>query len=519
MTVWQNLKINSFDRMLDRIYEFKKDISKVISYLKSVITYIRLRSKNDFLSVSIQKNKINIKHIKDCAIHTSISSDIETIKTSDISLFLDQHITLPMQILIDCEDVSYKAISLHQTKWWNRYGLFNQISIVEFEETDWTYSEYVPTPYDRFRHLFIGFRPTQLTLDAFSFIKTLRNPIAKIQLNSIRQTVAANTYLQKYNYMQTSYQWVLFIRKISTTEWLLSAQQYGAILLTRRGMFNSDKTDEEVIDAEISITLRYLYRTGYEENSELALIASGFSDSFLNHHFESANISNLITVSEAIIDQDLYSSSDINSFSQRNFWLFNRLISFFKMPCKSYVRELKPASMRNQYFAYWLPIYARQLIIPIIVLCVMTIINAKEIYHFNNLINTNTTKAEAIQLKVADLPRQKIAANYNVFMSLNGENPLQFLKILSSSLSKHMYISNFSWAVSAAKEKNKPFFEAILYYKDATVSDSSKHKKTKRMSDKARMINLKLKHHYPNIVVKIEPIANKSAYAVGVSWE
>lgn len=518
MTAWQNLKINSLSHLMDSMHEFKKNIPKVIHYLNKNITNILQKNEDDFIRVSIQKNQIIFNHIKGESITNQASVNIEELSATQVPSFVLSNSFLPLQISIDCEDVTYKIISLNQTKWWNRYGLFNQISIAEFEEEDWTYSEYVPSPYDRFRHLFIGFRPTQHTLDAFSFIKTLKNPVAKIQLSSINQTMTANTYLQKHNYLQTSYQWVLFIRKVSSTEWLLSAQQYGAILLTRRGLFHADKTEEESIDAEINTTLRYLHRAGYEQNNELALMSSGFSDVFNNYYFKSANISNLIAVPTQVIDKHLYSTTPLNTFVHRNFYVITKFLSFFKFTVQPYKKEFKPSSMTNQRLAYWLPIWARQLIIPSFILCAITITNTYKIYDLNAKISENTLKAKTIQPRIGNTARQQEVANYNVINELPSENPIMFLKTLSSSLSKNMHITDFSWSASTTTP-NQPFFEATVHYTDTNHTNNRKHKKTKKVPDKTKVITSKLKYHYPNIVVKIEPKENKSTYKVGISWE
>lgn len=500
------------------MHELKKDIPKAVHYLNNILLKILQKNEDAFVCVSIQKNAITFKHIRNNTVQDQITTDIGALNATQVPLFLANENILPLQILIDCEDVTYKIISLNQTKWWNRYGLFNQISIAEFEEADWTYSEYIPSPYDRFRHLFIGFRPTKQTLEAFSFINALKNPIAKIQLSSINQTVAANTYLQKHNYLQTSYQWVLFVRKVSSTEWLLSAQQHGAILLTRRGTFHTDKSEEESIDAEISTTLRYLHRTGYDQNNELALISSGFSDTFNNHHFKSANISNLITVPSKVIDKTVYSATPINSFTHRNFWAITKVLLFFRFNNKSYRKEFKPSSMTNQRLAYWFPLYARQLIIPSIILFVMALTNTYKIHRFDAKISQNTSNKEAIKSKISDATRQKTVANYSVLNELSGENPLQFLKALSTSLSKNMYIIDFSWGASTSTV-NHPFFEATVQHNDTSQTDNRKPKKTKKVSDKIKVITSKLKQRYPKIVVKAEQTANQSAYKVGISWE
>ncbi len=262
MTVWQNLKINSSPQILELMQETCKKLATPFGHIHEFVKEFFAPKPPEFIKIRINPNTISLFHIKNRHILDRFEITTSQVKSDLLAPFLTPRATLPLQILIDDENVSYRLISLRQTKWWNRHGLFNQIKIAEFDKTDWIYHEHVPSPTDAHRHVFIAFKPSPILLETFMYLNNLQNPVAKIQLTSVQQTMAAIDRVKQHEPMRSFCPWSLFIRKVSDTEWLLSAQQYGAIVLSRRGTFAANSSEESMIEGEIATTLRYLQRTG-----------------------------------------------------------------------------------------------------------------------------------------------------------------------------------------------------------------------------------------------------------------
>ena len=280
MTVWQNLKISASSQILELLQETSKKLVKPVDHIREFAKDFFASKPPEFIKVHVNSNAISLFHIKNRYVLDRFKVNTAQIKSVQLASFLSSRSALPLQILIDDENVDYRLISLSQTKWWNHHGLFNQIKITEFDKTDWIYHEHVPSPTDAHRHAFIAFKPSPILLETFMYLNNLQNPVAKIQITSVQQTMAAIDRIKEHEQMRSFCPWSLFIRRISDTEWLLSAQQYGAIVLSRRGKFAANYSEESMIENEITTTLRYLQRNGYEEGENLTLITAGFSDEF-----------------------------------------------------------------------------------------------------------------------------------------------------------------------------------------------------------------------------------------------
>lgn len=520
MTVWQNLKINPSTQILEFMQETCKKLVTPFDYIYEYVKETFAHKPPEFIKIRIHANTISLFHIKNRHILERFEVAHSQIKAAELISFLRSRSTLPLQILIDDEDASYKLISLRQTKWWNRHGLFNQIKIAEFDKTDWIYHEHVPCPTDAHRHVFIAFKPSTTLLETFMYLNNLQNPVAKIQLTSVQQTIAAIDRIKEHEPMRSFCPWSLYIRKISDSEWLLSAQQYGAIVLSRRGTFAANSSEESMIEGEIATTLRYLQRNGYEEGENLTLITAGFSDQFNAHSFDSVCITDVIPVPVRDIDARIQLGSHFSELSAHGFWILNQLRSILRKPNASYKRGFNPRLMFSQRLAYWVPFICQKIIVPISIACFLTLITyASKTHVLNENIKTTLFKKEAMFSTTGDEKRRLAAANFDVFKNLIGENPLTFLKTLSVSLTKEVHITQFSWNTKKLNNHWSSSFEAMLALPEHSSLAKRKPRNNKFLTTYQQKIQKKLQKSYPNAKIVWLPIPGKSAYTLGVSWD
>ena len=515
MTVWQNLKINSTPHSVKRMHEMGRMLITPFFHLSAFLKQFIAHKPPEFIKIHIQQNTVTLFHIKNRHILDRLESSISQIKTSQAPSFLARLSTLPLQILIDDETVNYRLISLTKTNYWNRYGLFNQIRLAEFDSTDWIYNEHVPSPSDKYRYVFIGFKPSALILEMFTYLNNLQNPIARIQLTSVQQTAAALTRITEHESVRNFCPWSLFVRKVSDTEWLLSAQQYGAIVLSRRGTFATNSTEEKTIEDEITTT-----RNGYEDGEHVTLITAGFSDEFNKYSFNSISVANVLSVPVRDIDVRIQLGSHADEFSTRGFWILNQFRSILKRPQSLYCKGFNPRAMLNQRLAYWIPFMCYRLIIPISAVCFLVLLTcASKTQHLNHELKTTLFKKEAMLTTTGDEKRRQAAENFDVFKDLIGENPLLFLKNLSVSLTKEMRISQFSWNSSKIENHSKTSFEATITLQNGSPLAKRKTKNNKTLSSHQQRVQKRLQKYYPSAAIVWLPIPGKEAYTLGVSWD
>jgi hypothetical protein len=519
MTVWQNLKTNSTLRIVESMLDVCKKAIAAFTHIPRFLEQLLPHKSPEFIKLHILPSSIILFHIKNKHILERFETTIAQMKNAQFASFLAPLAKLPLQILIDDEDVNYRLISLRQTKWWNRYGLFNQIQIAEFDKTDWIYTEHVPSPTDLYRHVFIGFKPSPLVLETFMYLNNLQNPIAKIQLSSVQQAAAAINRITEHEPTQSFCPWTLFIRRISDTHWLLSAQQYGAIVLSRRGTFSANNSEELTIENEIVTTLRYLQRNGYEEGEKLTLITAGFSDEFNKHSFESVNIADVISVPVRDLDTRIQLKSHFEEFTSHGFWILNQLRTILNKSHPIYHKGFHPKALLSQRLAYWTPFVCRQFILPLCVGCMLILVTyASKNQILHDEIKTTLFKKNAMFATTGDAKRREIAANFNIFKDLTGENPITFLKVLSVSLAKEAYITHFSWDTKNNKHKST-FFEATVHMLDRTNITKRKIKSSKSIGTYQQKVQKKLQKAYPNTTVIWLPTPEKTTYTLGVSWD
>jgi hypothetical protein len=520
MTVWQNLKTNASPQILELMQETCKKLIIPIDHICEFIKIFFAHKPPEFIKVHINSDTISLFHIKNKYILDRFEIKSSQIKSAEATAFLESRTTLPLQILIDDENVDYRLISLRQTKWWNRHGLFNQIKITEFDETDWIYHEHVPSPTDAYRHTFIAFKPSPILLETFMYLNHLKNPVAKIQLNSVQQTMAAIDRIKEHEQIRSFCPWSLFIRKISDTEWLLSAQQYGAIVISRRGKFSANGSEESMMENEITTTLRYLQRNGYKEGENLTLITAGFSDEFNAHSFDSVFVTDVIPVPVRDIDTRIQLSSHFYELSAHGFWVLNQIRSVLRKPNSFYKKGFNPRLMLSQRLAYWAPFICKRIIIPISTICFLILLTyASKTHILKEDIKTTLFKKEAMLSTTGNEKRRLEAANFDVFKNIIGENPLTFLKVLSISLAKEAYISQFSWNTRNNNNHWLSTFEATVTFLEHSSLTKRKTKSSKALSTYQQKVQKKLQKSYPNAKIVWLPIPGKAAYTLGVTWD
>jgi len=520
MIVWQNLKINSTPSIVTLLRGMRHRLATSFNHVQFVVREFVAKNPPEFIKVHIQPTKIIVFHIKNRHVIDRSEASILELDTASLTPFLRLRSTLPLQILIDDENVSYRLISSRHIKWWNRHGLFNQIRIAEFDATTWIYNESVPSIEDRYRHVFIGFKPSPIISEAFMYLNKLQNPIAKIQLSSVQLTAAVMDRIKEHEPLRSFCPWSLFIRKISETEWLLSAQQYGAIVLSRRGTFATNSSEEATIENEIATTLRYLQRNGYEEGEKLTLITAGFSDEFNASTFETVNITDVISVPVRDIDARIQLGSHFNELASHGFWILNHVRSILNKPRPFYSKGFNPRAMLSQRLAYWAPFVCHRFIIPLIICCTATFITyASKNQTVKNEIRLTLLKKEAMFATTGDAKRRQVAANFDVFKDLVCEDPLPFLKIVSIALAKEAQITQFAWHTSKKGNHWHPSFEATIAMTDTHFSEKRKNRSPKTINTFHHRILKKIQKHYPNITVVWLPIPGKTAYTLGVSWD
>jgi hypothetical protein len=332
--------------------------------------------------------------------------------------------------------------------------------------------------------------------------------------------MAAIDRVKQHEPMRSFCPWSLFIRKVSDTEWLLSAQQYGAIVLSRRGTFAANSSEESMIEGEIATTLRYLQRNGYEEGENLTLITAGFSDEFNAHSFESVSITDVIPVPVRDIDTRIQLGSHFSELSAHGFWILNEVRSILRKHNSFYKKGFNPRLMLSQRLAYWTPFICQRVIMPISIICFLALITyASKTHVLREDIKTTLFKKEAMFSTTGDEKRRLAAANFDVFKDIIGENPLIFLKALSIALTKEAHITHFSWNTQKLNNRWLPSFEATVVLPEYSSLTKRKTKSNKVLSTYQHKVQKKLQKSYPNAKVVWLPIPGKASYTLGVSWD
>ena len=529
MTAWQTLRTNLNMCFSDFLYKIRKALLTPtdISILRQFIRKAGYLYPSEYIKVHIHSDYIQFSHIKNKQIieQSILQSDqYEPSFNCTESTFLNTRTNLPLHILIYSESIDYRIFSLRHAKWWDRYGIFNQIKKTEFSDPNWLYTAHVPTKEDEQRYVFAHLQPCPRLHRNLTFIQSHINSIIKIQITSVQQTMTAIDHVYMTEPNHTFCPWVIFIQKTTSTEWLLTAQHYGAIILSRRGFFSSSEIREYPNEAsifnEITTTLRYLQRHNYKENEAFTLITTGFSEVLSPNHItgdmqQRLPIADIHTIPARDIDKRILLPEE--SIAR---WVITLIKSFFKVGIPHYYRKsLKPQMFAPHQNAYWIPFISLRILYTATFVCSLTTFwwafQAINITH-----DTLTIEQEkSILSRTTNDPiHMRKATFFQHYQNLKGLNPLDFIKKLPMILGKDTQISQFMWSSYHKDNQWHPKFQATLSLPAHLFNEKRKTLNPKSYKKYKQRISTNLTSAI-NASITWTPTAHKNVYTIGVSWK
>ncbi len=529
MTAWQTLQTNFNMYISDFLCKIRSALLTPTdtSTLRQFIRKIGYLYPPEYIKAHIHADYIQLSHIKNKHIIAYITLQLNEYQRSSNrtgSTFLSDRVNLPLHILIDSENIDYRIFSLRHANWWDRYGLFNQIKKTEFGETDWLYTAHVPIKEDEQRYIFAHLQPCSRLQKNLAFIQSHLNSIIKIQITSVQQTNTAinRIYITEPNH--TFCPWIIFIQKIAATEWLLTAQHHGAIILSRRGIFPSatstDESNETTIFKEIVTTLRYLQRHKYKENEAFTLITAGFSGQFSPSH-TTDDIQQRLPIADthAIPARDIDKRMLLLEESIIT-WCINVIKTFFRVGVPHYYRRsLKPRIFAPHRSAYWLPFISLRILYTTTFACSLVtfwwMFQAICINH--DIIKIEQTKS-ILSHTTNDPIHMHKATFFQHYKNLRGLNPLDFIKKLPAILGKDTQITQFSWSSYYKDNQWHPKFQATLLLPSRLFNEKRKNISHKSYQKYKQRISANLAHTI-NASITWTPTAHKNIYTIGVSWK
>jgi hypothetical protein len=461
------------------------------------------------LKLMIQADKITGFYVKKKHILERFETHLSDVRTSRIESFLTHHPSIPLYVVFESDDVELCTISLKKTKWWERPSLIKQLKLSEFSPHHWVYSQPIPTANDPTRRLLVGLKISQNLQHCMDWIKERGNPIAALHIHAIQQMAEA-IQLAAHHYKASQFcPWAIFIRSVSPKEWHLTVTHKGVILLTRHCEFSITEGGRKLtLEKEITATLCYLQRSGYEKGEKVSLLTAGF-DEILTE--TDAFYADIYPLPVQALDQRLL-------FKSQTFWGWCvSCVHTFLHKEPVYQKSLKPREVLSQIMAYTISTFCLRFLIPLSTVflsfcCVFYLTS----YRYTNESNGFQERIASLQQDIGDQSRLRQAKLFMAYKNQMGVDPLTFLKTLSAALGKESYVTDFSWKSTRVGDRVLPSFQGTLKL-DERTQQTLKKNRLFSLATYQEKIQKNVHQAYPDAETTFGASSAKLSFTLGIT--
>ena len=191
-----------------------------------------------------------------------------------LDILLNSFPSYPVYIVLKGQESHFRVVSFMASRWWHRRSLLKQAEEGEFSETDWVHAQPISSVQDTQRYLLVGVSPGMFLQELVNNLQYLSNPLIGIQLWLIVFADQVFKILKRQN-NQINGEWVMIVRQQKPGNWQLIVCHQQVVIFHREGKLS---TREAVVDltGEVTSTMRYLSRHGYQQGDPITLIQIGF---------------------------------------------------------------------------------------------------------------------------------------------------------------------------------------------------------------------------------------------------
>ncbi len=438
MTIWQSL---TYSIRTSNIKPFKEWLHNRAHEAKefSMFLWTRIKEKYpaNYLTFMIRGQTLSIIR---CTNHEVIEQTTLSLADEDkeaISSYLFKFSDYPIRLILQGGEADFRLVSLKNVKWWDRSSLLKQVKLGEFTSTDWTQKIRIPCEEDSYRYLLMGTRPTGQLRNLVTFLSQKSNPIAGLYMWPV---LACDKILKlaKEQYPNKGIaKWTLILLCQDNQQWQLMVCQNEAIILCRQSLINANSTSDSELAKEVTATLRYLHRNGYQEGEPVTIIQSGFNEKI---NLTSVVHADVLHLPEIIQSKNL-TIEPFTLWSWLKSWDLNFLPFAFGQNSSFELPEFK-----LQRLAFSLPQLVVQICVPLVFLLMLTglIFSLKAINqnrHFNIL--KNQLAQNAIP---ADSDKKIMSARlFQFYKEKSIPSPIPMFRTLTAPITPEAVATELKW--------------------------------------------------------------------------
>jgi hypothetical protein len=511
MTIWQSLTYSIRTSNVKPIKEWLH-CRTLEAREFSIFLWNRIKERYpaSYLTFIIRGQTLSIVRYANHKVVEQVTLDLGDEDKESISNYLLKFPDYPIRLILQGGEADFRLISLKNVKWWDRSSLLKQVKLGEFTSSDWIQKIRIPCEEDPYRYLLMGVRPTGPLRNLISFLSQKGNPIAGFQMWPV---LACDEILklakEKYPDKDIA-KWTLILLCQENQQWQLMVCQSEAVILCRQSLISSSSTNDSEFAKEISATLRYLHRNGYQEGEPVTIIQSGFAEKL---NLTSVVHADVLHLPETLQSKDL-EMEPFTLWTWLKSWDLNFLPFAFGKNSSFELPELK-----LQRLAFSLPQLAVQICVPLFILFMLTgfIFSLKafnQSRHFGILENQLTQNA----IPGTDDKKLLSARLFQFYKEKSTPSAIPVLRTLTAPITPEAVATELQW-----QEINAPSLTYNL--KMALSTDvkalEARHKKNKKQTplesyqQKVEKIITKI---YPSAHIEWSPSNQKNVLSISISY-
>ena len=435
MTIWRSMIYKKIAWPLAAKKAMNFNLS---AWLRSVAQASSSFFQNIVASQKAYPSRYFVVTLSDSAIEACLISNKKLISELKVPLDFDRihriddlfnkHAEVPIYLLIDTPEIQSRIVPLNDVKWWDRYPLVNQIQKGEFSTEQWLSTAYLSSASKNERFSIIGLNPTSSLKQFVNYLSRQPNPIVRTESSSI--TIMQQALLTAKS--QDLEPWVIVLIKSSQQSWQLIVSDHEAVVLSRSGIIE----EEQDFAKEISTTLRYLCRHGYQEGDKVSLLQIGMD----------LNLSPIEHVKTIKLPNPIYSFKLLP---------VSRLSLLKRFPCFPLISQsgLYIPKLLGQRLAFNMPRYFVKLFIPLTTLLIFSGFFLIFQNHFQQkYIGLMNNVLEALPRDlINEIEKNKThQVLFKKFRELlnSQQNPLEIIQKLSTTITPEGVATELSWKQS-----------------------------------------------------------------------
>ncbi len=496
MTIWQSL---TYSIRTSNIKPIKEWVYRCVLEVKEFSTFLWARIKErypaSYLTFVVRGQTLSIiRYTNHEMVEQTILSLADEAKES-ISNYLLKFPDYPIRLILQGGEVDFRLISLKNVKWWDRSSLLKQVKLGEFTSSDWTQKIRTPCEEDPYRYLLMGVRPSGPLRNLITFLSQKSNPIAGLHMWPMLVCEKILKLAKEKHPDKDIAKWTLILLCQENQQWQLMVCQDEAIILSRQSLINSSATSDNELGKEITSTLRYLHRNGYQEGEPVTIIQSGCA--------EKLNLTSVIHADVLYLPENIQPGNltmePFTLWSWIKSWDLNFLPFTFGQNSSFELPEFK-----LQRLAFSLPQLVVQICVPLFFLfmlmgIVFSLKSFNQNRHFGLIENQLTQHA----IPVNGDKKLVSARLFQFYKEKNVKSPLPMLKTLTLPITPEAVATELKW--QGIDTPTLTYNLKITLSTDAKTLEA-RHKKNKKQTA------------FESYQQKIEKAVNKACPSAHIEW-